>query len=381
MTVTDEAIAARLTAYSRALRRQGAIRTDAVARAFATVPRHLFVRSIYNGGDRVTVGEPPAPDLLDKIYSDRSLMTHVPSDEAGAYSSSSQPSLVVKMLQALELEPGMRVLEIGAGTGYNAALIATITGAPVTTIDVSAAVAAEAADALIRAQITGVTALHADGYLGHPDGGPFDRIIVTCGVTGVSPHWLDQLAPGGLALVPTAHGGQHPLLAITPIDAACHRVDGLATARAVAHADFMTAAGPLYYWPGHRTPTPTSAVPADALTTTIDGVGPELDASDYQALWFHLAVHDPRTTRAWTEGIDAAQGLCALHDPTGTAWIQRNGTARHTGDTALLDQLAELTTAWTQTGRPAISDWTCTLEKTGPDHQPICIPADWYLTC
>lgn len=121
------------------------------------------------------------------------------------------------------------------------------------------------------------------------------------------------------------------------------------------------------------------AVPADTLTTT-HGIGPHLDDHDYQALWFHLAVHDPRTTRAWTEGIDPANGLCALHDPgIGTAWIGRDGTARHTGDPALLDHLGELTTAWTDTGRPAINDWTCTLDETGPDDHPIHTPAGWHL--
>jgi protein-L-isoaspartate(D-aspartate) O-methyltransferase len=269
----------------------------------------------------------------------------------------------------------MRVLEIGAGTGYNAALIATITGAPVVTLDVSRTVADEAAAALSRAGIDSVTAVHADGYLGHPDAGPYDRIVVTCGVTGLSPRWLNQLAPDGFALVPVAYGGQHPLLAATA-------PDGMATgiqARAITHADFMTAAGPLYHWPQHRVPTPTTPIDARFLTTTPD-VGPVLDHDTYQALWFHLAAHDPRITRAWTDGIDPANGLCALHDPTtGTAWISGDGTARHTGDNALLDRLSDLITLWLDNGRPAINDWACTLEPIGEGHQPIYAPGSWRL--
>jgi protein-L-isoaspartate(D-aspartate) O-methyltransferase len=370
MTVTGAAIADRLAAYTQQLRAQGAIRTEAVARAFATVPRHLFINTVYNGGDRVLVGDIPADKLLDRIYSDRSLMTHVPADEAGGYSSASQPSLVAKMIEALDLQPGMCVLEIGAGTGYNAALIATITGAHVVTLDVSETIVDEAARALQRAGIEHVTAVHGDGYLGHLADGPYDRVIVTCGVTGASPHWLDQLTPAGFALVPIAHGGLHPILAISRTD------DGV-QGRAVMSADFMTAAGPLYHWPANRVPTPTGAVTAHTLTT-IPGAGHALDLPDYQALWFQLATHDPHTTRAWTDGIDPTQGLCALHHPgISTAWIQQDGAVRHTGDTALADDLTSLVTNWDNHGRPAITRWVCTLQAQGPDHEPVHIPHAW----
>lgn len=367
---TTAAIANRLTAYAERLRQQGAIRTDPVARAFATVPRHLFVNAIYNGGDRILVGDDPSNEVLDRIYSDRSLMTHVPADEAGGYSSASQPSLVAKMIEALDLQPGMRVLEIGAGTGYNAALITTITGAHVVTVDISETVAREAAHALKRAGIGHVTAIHGDGYLGHPEASPYDRIIVTCGVTGASPRWLDQLTPAGFALIPTAHGGLHPILAITRFSDAVH-------GRAVMSADFMTAAGALYHWPPNRVPTPTAAVTHHALTT-IPGAGPTLDQPDYQALWFQLAAQDHRTTRAWAEGINPAKGLCALHQPdSDTAWIQQDGAIRHTGDTDLAEHLTRLITNWDESGQPAITNWTCTLHIQGPHREPIYIPRNW----
>ena len=77
----------------------------------------------------------PIPgDVLDEIYGDGALVTLLSPDGA-PISSSSQPSLVARMLEALRLEPGLRVLEIGAGTGWNAALLATITGMPVLTVD------------------------------------------------------------------------------------------------------------------------------------------------------------------------------------------------------------------------------------------------------
>ncbi|RJL24007.1 protein-L-isoaspartate O-methyltransferase family protein [Bailinhaonella thermotolerans] len=370
-----ESIADRLTAYTADLRDKGAVRTDAVARAFSAVPRHLFIPAVNDRGERIPVGDNPPGELLDLIYSDRSIMTHVPGDEAGGFSSASQPALVAKMLEALRLEPGQRVLEIGAGTGYNAALIATITGAPVVTVDVSRAVADEAARALRRVGITEATALHADGYYGHRDGGPYDRIVVTCGVTGISPHWLDQLAPGGFALVPLAHGGLHPLVAVP---AATPHTGGRVGGRAVSHADFMTASGPLYHWPEGRTRLPDAPVPARALDS-VPGTGPALEWEDYQALWFHLAARDPRTTRAWTEGLDPAAGMCALHEPgAGTAWIHLDGTARHTGAGSPLDRLRALVGEWDRAGRPAIGDWACAFTLDGAPGQPVLLPTEWH---
>ncbi len=138
----------------------------------------------------------------------------------------------------------------------------------------------------------------------------------------------------------------------------------------------MTAAGPLYQWPADRTRVPDAAVPGDGLTHRED-VGPVLNQSEYQALWFHLAARDPCITRAWTDGIDPAQGLCALHRPgVGTAWISRDGTLHHTAAPELADRLTRHITDWDRTGRPRISAWSCTMRQTG-DPRPVYLPALW----
>jgi protein-L-isoaspartate(D-aspartate) O-methyltransferase len=204
----------RLAGYAAALHAKGAIRSQAVQRAFVSVRRDRCITSFHSADGTVDVPQdslPPA-EVLDRIYSDQALITHF--DERGApTSSSSQPALVAQMLEGLELAPGMRVLEVGAGTGYNAALLATITAAPVVTMDANQQVVAEAREALGRVGLDRqVTVVDGDGYHGWPPGAPYDRIIVTCGCAGLSPRWLAQLAPGGLALVPVAHGGVHPIV-------------------------------------------------------------------------------------------------------------------------------------------------------------------------
>ncbi|MFE0059949.1 protein-L-isoaspartate O-methyltransferase [Streptomyces sp. NPDC059003] len=367
-------LTARMAAYAAALRERGAIRTTPVERAFATVPRHLFLPGgYYTSGRFVPVPAEPGDELLGRIYCDTALMTHVPksSDAAGRYSSTSQPRVIAAMLEALQLAPGMKVLEIGAGTGYNASLIAAITGVEVVTIDVSEVIVTEAAQAAERAGEKNVTALTADGYLGHPARGPYGRIVVTCGVTGISPHWLDQLTDDGLIVVPVAHGGFHPTLAV-------HRDGQRLTGRGVMSSDFMSAAGPLYAWPDGQTPALTEPLPAQDLLTRTN-TGPVLDGDAYYDLWFHLGAQTGRTTRAYIDGIDPAQGMACLHDPgRGTAWIQRTGHLHHVGDTAIADDLTALVQQWTDLGQPPIADYRTVFERTEAD-EPVYHPVQWHL--
>lgn len=215
------------------------------------------------------------------------------------------------MLAALNLCPGMRVLEIGAGTGYNAALITTITKAPVVTVDAGATTAQGAAESIRWLGLDHhVTVLHGDGYFGEPNSAPYDRIIVTCGVAGLSPYWLDQLAP-------IAHGGVHPVLAAT-------NHDGTVRARAALWADFMSAAGPLRpaELVGHD---PADYVPS-APVTRIPDISPACTTATYNDLWFFLATRDSRITRAYMDDdtVDTAKRLLrTAHAPT------RDGVGAH----------------------------------------------------
>ncbi|WP_405804495.1 protein-L-isoaspartate O-methyltransferase family protein [Streptomyces sp. NBC_01187] len=371
---TDPSLTQRMTAYAAALNERGAIRTPAVQRAFATVPRHLFLPGgYYTRGTFTPVPQEPGEDLLERIYADTALMTHVPKDEdaAGRYSSTSQPRVIAAMLEALHLAPGTKVLEIGAGTGYNAALIAAVTGTEVVTLDVSEIIVTEAAQAAERAGEKNITAVTGDGYLGHPQSGPYDRIIVTCGVTGISPHWLDQLTDDGLILAPTAHGGFHPTVAVRRDG---HRITG----QGVMSSDFMHAAGPLYAWPEGQTPALTEPLPTQPLTTRSD-VGPALPGDEYFDLWFHLGAETGRTTRAYVEGLDPAQGMVCFHQPGhGTAWIQRTGHVHHIGNPSVADDLAFSAHKWINLDRPTIADYRAEFERTDTD-EPVYQPAEWRL--
>ncbi|MEU5393533.1 methyltransferase, FxLD system [Streptomyces tibetensis] len=169
------------------LRADGHARTPAVETALRTVPRHVFV-----------------PDAsLEDAYANAPV--HIKYDTDGtSISCASQPGVVALMLDQLEAQPGERILELGAGTGYNAGLLAHLVGenGHVTTLDVDDDLVEGARTHLAAAGITNVQAVTRDGALGYAEAAPYDRIIATVGAHGVPHAWLQQLAPGGRLLVP-----------------------------------------------------------------------------------------------------------------------------------------------------------------------------------
>ncbi|MGH9223738.1 MAG: methyltransferase domain-containing protein [Acidimicrobiales bacterium] len=180
------------------LERTGVIRSAAVKRAFLRVPRERFVPEI------------AAREGLARVYANEALMTRTPQSGLPT-SSSSQPSIMAEMLEQLRLRPGLRVLEIGAGTGYNAALLSLLVGrgGSVTSVDVQWDLADKAAKAL-REGGYGVDVLVGDAQHGRFGDGPYDRIILTASTDHVPRAWFDQLVPGGLIEMPLRLGPPGP---------------------------------------------------------------------------------------------------------------------------------------------------------------------------
>jgi protein-L-isoaspartate(D-aspartate) O-methyltransferase len=189
---------------------RGALWSRPLIAAFRATPRHRFLERIYHyarrdGGWREVAAHPPGRAELRLLYSDRALTTRLSEPGPGRpqvpISSSSQPSLMAQMLEDLRLAPGQRVLEVGAGTGYNAALTAHVTGG-VVSVEVDRRVLAEAEGHLLAFPDREVTFRHADGREGWPAAAPYDRVIVTAATPDLEPAWLGQLAEGGVLLAP-----------------------------------------------------------------------------------------------------------------------------------------------------------------------------------
>jgi protein-L-isoaspartate(D-aspartate) O-methyltransferase len=198
-----------------------------VAQALRSVPRHLFLP-----------GVPP-----EEAYTDEAIVTKRDSD-GSPVSSSSQPGLMAHMLDQLDLTPGHRVLEIGAGTGYNAALIAHITGPSglVVTVDLDEDLTAAAQDHLRQAGYPEVIVRTGDGAEGCREHAPYDRIIATVALSDLPPAWLEQVADGALIVMPFDVRGAQVL--VTLARDGSHR-DGHWTSRSVSLCGFIRMRGAL----------------------------------------------------------------------------------------------------------------------------------------
>lgn len=194
--------------FVNALIEQGVLNSTVLKQAFFVVPRDAFVDYYFEQEGTSLVwkrieapGTNASKELKDiwyrTIYSDRALVTQI--DEQGRpISSSSMPSVMAMMIEALSVERGHRLLEIGSGTGYNAALLALVAGENhlVTTIEIDPELASNAKQRLDQMMGPGINVIAGDGL--HLSGDTiYDRVLATGSWACVPPSWINALAPGG----------------------------------------------------------------------------------------------------------------------------------------------------------------------------------------
>ncbi|MFF9310054.1 ATP-grasp peptide maturase system methyltransferase [Streptomyces sp. NPDC014748] len=349
----------------------GNLRTEPWKRAAEEVPRHEFLRG---GFFRRVEGAVPAawasvpetdPGWMDACYTDESLVTQIagtimPTDIRGQImrqptSSSTLPSLVLRMLEDLEIEDGMRVLEIGTGTGYSTALLCRRLGEEnVTSIEYDEDVAARARTSLGRLGMH-PTLVAGDGLRGYGSGAPYDRVIATCAVRTIPSAWIEQTRPGGVILA-TIGGwlGSSGLAKLTVRDAG-------------------TASGPLL-------DGEVSFMLARPHTPPALGLLPDLSAGSSRPATFGSDILDDWSARFVVQAaVPGAQRLALQHegqtedvlvDVGADSWaaLRQQGdhwTVRQGGPESLWDAAERQLKRWRAAGSPALEDMTVTVTPGG----------------
>jgi len=191
----ESTLAARREAMVRNIERGYGLSDKTVLAAMRAVPRHEFV----------------PPKLRRLAYADGPL-------PIGEGQTISQPYIVAEMTRQLHLKSDSRVLEVGTGSGYQAAVLAEITP-HVFTIEIVKSLADSAARRLARLGYDTVAVRHGDGYAGWKARAPFDAIVVTCGAAEPPKPLIDQLAPGGRMVIPVGEAGSVQQLQVIEKDA------------------------------------------------------------------------------------------------------------------------------------------------------------------
>lgn len=188
------------------------IRDARVLDAFRRVPRHLFVPKEHRA----------------QAYEDHPV-------DIGAEQTISQPYMVATMTEALALQGGEKVLEVGTGSGYQTAILLAL-GARVFTIERLPELSARASETLAEAGFPGARFRVGDGTLGWPEESPFDRVIVTAGAPAMPLSLVQQLAEGGMMAVPVGEAKEQELLLVS-------RQDGFVKKKRVCGCVFVKLVG------------------------------------------------------------------------------------------------------------------------------------------
>ncbi|MUL44263.1 methyltransferase domain-containing protein [Streptomonospora sp. PA3] len=338
---------------------------------FTAVPRHLFMPAtvwLDSGSPPVRLRRQDDPEAwMAACYEDRPLITQLDdgADTGRGYfsSSASKPSIVADMLEAAHLASGQQVLEIGTGTGWNAALIGAVVGVEnVTTVEVDTRLA-DAARTATAAAGWPVKVVAADGTKGYPDGAPFDRILSTAAVQQVPGVWVEQTRPGGRIVTPWGTSFHNGTLARLDVAA-----DGLrASGRFGGNAGFMWVRS-------QRTPHGTlddRVRPEHGYAVSSTDLHPYDPVGDFDASFaIGLLLPGVKDLLVFDDDIDGNPKFTVyLMDPGSGSWASWRVTpqsrgeyeVRQHGPRLLFDELAAAYRWWEAAGRPEHSRFGLTV--------------------
>ncbi|MEU2059487.1 methyltransferase domain-containing protein [Streptomyces sp. NPDC013455] len=291
-------------------------------------------------------------------------------------SSSSMPSVVYALLRDLDVAEGMRVLDVGTGTGETAGVLAHRLGSGnVTTVEVDGTVSAAARERLCGLGLYPEVVV-GDGFEGHADSAPYDRVLATVGIRRVPPAWIRQLRPGGVILAPwgTAYGNGDAMVRL--------EVEGEAAVgsftRCVEFMKLRAQRGPAVDHAGYLRAGPLE----DAERSTTPLTEEEFVTGPFTDLPFVLGLRVPHCRQAVADKRAGARPVW-FYGLTDTSWAcvmfrdgERHASVWQSGPRRLWDEVAGAYRWWKERGSPDVTRFGLAVDPDGQQHAWLDDPAN-----
>jgi protein-L-isoaspartate(D-aspartate) O-methyltransferase len=375
------------------LKHEGKLTSPLVEEAFNSIPRHAFINQFYLR-DRTSsllkyrlIQALPLEDTkfwLEAVYANDALITTI-SEVGIPTSSSSAPDVMAHMLEALDVHAGLRVLEIGTGTGYNAALLAHIVGNPhlVFSVEIDPGLAQQAQQRIDCVVGKGSTIHTGNGLDGYAQAAPFDRIIATGSCREIPRSWLEQLDEGGI-LVMNLGGkmGAGGLLQIQKVSA-----KGAAHGRFLSYSAFMELRDAIH--------APSPALPALLFKYSGRPVTSRIPLSkaafDPALLWetdfaflLQLEFQHPYLSSIQKQASDAPT-LCLIDEQSQTMVMfcpteqDMDLMVEIKGEPQTWEKIYHTYRLWLDLDRPTISDYVIDIDESGKQSVTLSHSPTWIL--
>lgn len=363
----------------------GSLRSTNWQRAFERVPRHLFAPRFQLSGNRggLTLDgrqEDQQEGWLRSVYANEPLLTGVAGD-GSLLSTCSSPTVVARMLEALDVKAGHSVLEIGTGTGWNAGLLATRLGSDaVTSIDVDPAYIEAARERLASLNLHPTLAL-ADGFAGYPERALYDRIIASCSVRQIPPAWLEQVRQGGIILADIRGNFAGGVAQITV------GTRGIATGTFLsAGGSFMPLRSPDHsLWDNAAVAAMVKHMSATENNTRAPQLDPDVFA-DYNGFAFFAQLTVPAGSVVTTIASESRGRFFVLAHPESGTWARvelGDDASREVvqgGDRRLWDELEASYELWCSLDRPTRDQFEVIITADGEQYVSVTgAPYRWRL--
>ncbi len=351
--------------------------------AFAAVPRHAFLpdtvwwqdEEIDGPVDLVPLHRAEHPDRwVELAYSNQSVITQVDDGQPVGpdllgheiTSSASMPTIVAIMLGTLQAQPGMSVLEIGTGTGYNAALLAHRLGQhAVTTVEIDSPLADHAREALADAGYGDIAVITGDGTDGYPLRAAYDRVLSTAAVREVPYPWVAQTRSGGVIVTPWGSDYYNGNLVALTVDDR-----GAASGRIVGDAAFMRLRAQRRV----RGRVSRDVYDEDRAVETTTELHP-YDVAGERDVSTAIGLRVPQCRHLYhsTEDNDSEEAILWFLDPSSRSWAalhhhpDQSGPyrVRQLGPRRLWDEVEAAYRWWVEQDEPQVEQWLITIDPSG----------------